>query len=65
VVDIDRFFETKPGVIIARNKLATQLSRPEIYIEQDDAIARDAEKVDGWSGDEEKSAGEVAVEKVE
>ena len=63
--DIDRFFETKPGIIIARNKLATQLSRPDVYIEQDEEIARHAEKGDGWSGDEEKGEQEVAVSKVE
>ena len=63
--DIDRFFETKPGIIIARNPLATQLSRPEIYAEQDAAIARGAEKSGHWDGDEEKAGGDIAVEKLD
>jgi MFS family permease len=42
--DIDRFFETKPGVLIWRNELATKLERPAIYFEQDEAIARSGEK---------------------
>ena len=33
--DIDRFFETKPGIFIHRNKIATQLARPAIYEEED------------------------------
>jgi hypothetical protein len=37
--DIDRFFETKPGVLIHRNKLAVQLHRPAEYIEADERIA--------------------------
>ncbi|KAF2101344.1 general substrate transporter [Rhizodiscina lignyota] len=39
--DIDRFFESQPGLLVHRNKLATQLSRPEIYIEEDERIARE------------------------
>ena len=37
--DIDRFFETKPGVFVHRNKLATQMSRPREFEEMDEAIA--------------------------
>lgn len=62
--DIDRFFETKPGILVFRNKLATQLERPEVYAEQDERIAREGEKVGGWSGsgDEEKAGEGVRVE---
>ncbi|PGH20429.1 hypothetical protein AJ80_03575 [Polytolypa hystricis UAMH7299] len=38
--DIDRFFETKPGIIVAFNKTATQLHRPEEYALMDEEIAR-------------------------
>ncbi|KAJ4347560.1 hypothetical protein N0V95_005297 [Ascochyta clinopodiicola] len=38
--DIDRFFETKPGILIHRNKLAVQLRRPAEFIEADARIAR-------------------------
>lgn len=38
--DIDRFFETSPGVLIHRNKLAVQLHRPAEFIEADERIAR-------------------------
>ena len=37
--DIDRFFETKPGLLIHRNKLAVQLHRPAEFIEADARIA--------------------------
>lgn len=37
--DIDRFFETSPGVFIHRNKLAVQLHRPAEFIEADERIA--------------------------
>lgn len=37
--DIDRFFETEPGLFIHRNKLAVQLHRPVEYIEADERIA--------------------------
>ena len=37
--DIDRFFETKPGLLIHRNKLAVQLHRPVEFIEADARIA--------------------------
>ncbi|KAG0652492.1 Sugar transporter STL1 [Hyphodiscus hymeniophilus] len=42
--DIDRFFETKPGILIHRNKIATQLHRPEIYEEDDYRIEHMDEK---------------------
>ncbi|KAF2690891.1 general substrate transporter [Lentithecium fluviatile CBS 122367] len=38
--DIDRFFETGPGIFVHRNKLAVQLHRPAEFIEADDRIAR-------------------------
>ncbi|KAK0272889.1 hypothetical protein LTR35_012559 [Friedmanniomyces endolithicus] len=62
--DIDRFFETRPGVLIFNNKLATQLERPQVYTEQDEQIALQAEKGSGWSGDGEKAANEVSIEKM-
>ena len=37
--DIDRFFETKPGLLIHRNKLAVKLHRPVEFIEADARIA--------------------------
>lgn len=37
--DIDRFFETSPGVFVHRNKLAVQLERPVEFIEADERIA--------------------------
>lgn len=37
--DIDRFFETKPGIFIHRNELAVQLHRPAEFIEADARIA--------------------------
>jgi MFS family permease len=39
--DIDRFFEMKPGILVHRNKLATQLQRPDVYIEADERIERE------------------------
>ncbi|EEH44213.2 uncharacterized protein PADG_00502 [Paracoccidioides brasiliensis Pb18] len=38
--DIDRFFSEKPGIMVARNKTATQLHRPEEYIFMDEEIAK-------------------------
>lgn len=49
--DIDRFFETKPGIFVFRNKLATQLSRPEEFSGEDDRIAADEEKKAGVVGE--------------
>jgi hypothetical protein len=43
--DIDRFFADHPGIFVFRNKIATQLHRPDIYIEADKAIAH--KQVDG------------------
>lgn len=37
--DIDRFFETSPGIFVHRNKLAIQLHRPVEFIEADERIA--------------------------
>ena len=37
---MDRFFATKPGIFIHRNKVAVQLQRPVEYIEADERIAR-------------------------
>lgn len=37
--DIDRFFETEPGILVHRNKLAVQLHRPAEFIEADARIA--------------------------
>lgn len=36
--DIDRFFDTNPGIFIHNNKLATQLQRPDIYEEADNRL---------------------------
>ena len=63
--DIDRFFETKPGIIICRNELATQLSRPGVYVEQDDMIAHQLDGNSKQIEDEEKGTNQVTVEKVE
>lgn len=39
--DIDRFFESHPGIFVAPgNRTATQLARPVEYIEADERIAR-------------------------
>ncbi|KAL2014738.1 hypothetical protein VTN00DRAFT_2263 [Thermoascus crustaceus] len=38
--DIDRFFESRPGVIVAWNTTAIQLHRPEEYIRMDEVIGR-------------------------
>ncbi|KAF2441498.1 sugar transporter STL1 [Karstenula rhodostoma CBS 690.94] len=37
--DIDRFFETSPGLFVHRNKLAIQLHRPVEFVEADERIA--------------------------
>ena len=59
--DIDRFFETKPGVIVCKNQLATELSRPDVYAEQDEEIARQGQKSEGWNADGMKQEGGVSV----
>jgi len=58
--DIDRFFETNPPLIICKNELATQLSRPQVYADLDAEIWRrgEMEKVT------EKEDGVVGVEDV-
>ena len=45
-IDIDRFFETDPPIVICRNELATRLARPQVYVEQDAEIWRQVEKAD-------------------
>jgi hypothetical protein len=42
--DIDRFFDSQPGIIVSRNTLAVQLQRPEEYAETEARIAREEEK---------------------
>lgn len=51
--DIDRFFETKPGIFIHRNKIATQLHRPDIYEEEDYRIGHMDDKTDSETVGEE------------
>lgn len=62
--DIDRFFETKPGIFIHRNKIATQLKRPAIYEELDEQIAKGEGKFGDISGGEDKIHNEDASEEV-
>ncbi|KAL2223044.1 putative MFS sugar transporter [Thermoascus aurantiacus ATCC 26904] len=38
--DIDRFFASRPGIVVAWDKTATQLQRPEEYIRMDEVIGR-------------------------
>lgn len=61
--DIDRFFETRPGIFVNGNKLAVQLHRPQEFVEMDDRIAREEEearrKEDGFA--EEKGTVELGV----
>lgn len=54
--DIDRFFETQPGILIHRNKLAIQLHRPAEFIEADARIA---------ANEEAKFEKEISTEHVE
>lgn len=49
--DIDRFFADHPGVFVFRNKIATQLGRPEIYIAADKEIETRENKLAGRNGD--------------
>jgi hypothetical protein len=60
--DIDRFFETHPPLLVHRNKLATQLHRPDVFIEADEKIARE-EDAARTRADEEKAG--VIVERLE
>ncbi|KAL1961290.1 hypothetical protein VTO42DRAFT_18 [Malbranchea cinnamomea] len=49
--DIDRFFASKPAIIVAFNKTATQLRRPEEYFRMDEEIAQRAqEHLNGSTG---------------
>lgn len=57
--DIDRFFETRPGIFIHRNKLAVQLHRPAEFIEAD---ARIASHEDAKLGEERKSISSEHIE---
>ncbi|KAF2872282.1 sugar transporter STL1 [Massariosphaeria phaeospora] len=59
--DIDRFFETRPGIFIHTNKIAVQLQRPVEYIEADERIARNEDE--GQYGG--KRAGSLASEHIE
>ncbi|KAG9229790.1 general substrate transporter [Amylocarpus encephaloides] len=65
--DIDRFFETKPGILIHRNKLATQLQRPAIYEEADMAIQEKEknEELAGIPGKGHDGSVDVEMEMVE
>lgn len=60
--DIDRFFETKPSVLVFRNKLATQLARPQVYVEEDERIAREGDKDDTWVTNAEKADEKGTIE---
>jgi hypothetical protein len=57
--DIDRFFETKPGVLVHRNKLAVQLHRPAEFIEADERIAAGEELKFGERGNVTEEKEEV------
>jgi hypothetical protein len=57
--DIDRFFETKPGIFVHCNKLAVQLHRPAEFIEADERIAA-GEQIS--YGERPKSIGSEHVE---
>lgn len=60
--DIDRFFETEPGMIVCNNKLATQLSRPQMFADEDERIAQAAE-ADAIEKQTEKDTG-VTIERI-
>jgi hypothetical protein len=62
--DIDRFFETSPSIIVCRNKLATQLSRPQTYIDQDERIAQETDAKE-WNPDVKKNHDSVNVEQLD
>jgi hypothetical protein len=42
--DIDRFFATGPGIVVCRNKLATQLARPQVYFDEDEKFQQAAQE---------------------
>ena len=50
-----------PGIIVSKNKLATQLSRPQTYIDQDERIAQETDGKE-WNQDVEKDQKSVNVE---
>jgi len=55
--DIDRYFEEHPSIFVFRDKLATQLKRPDIWAEMDAEVARRDE------GDDDKvKSGAAQVE---
>jgi hypothetical protein len=56
--DVDRFFESRPGIFVHKNKIATQLDRPTIYEEEDGRIAR-LNKVNDGVEDKDDGAAEV------
>lgn len=60
--DIDRYFDANREVIVFRNKHATQLSRPEIYAEEDERIAQGHEKDVEW--DAEAKEQQTTVEEI-
>ncbi|OBT75968.1 hypothetical protein VF21_05741 [Pseudogymnoascus sp. 05NY08] len=51
--DIDRLFDTKPGLFVYRNKLAIQLQRPEIYKDADARLANSLDQIKVTSEKEE------------
>ncbi|KAH8901524.1 MFS transporter [Thozetella sp. PMI_491] len=59
--DIDRFFADNQSIFVFRNKLATQLQRPEIYEEADNEIARMNEEKSDEKSDEKKAETYVDV----
>jgi hypothetical protein len=61
--DIDRYFDANREIIVCRNKLATQLSRPQIYIDEDERIRHAGEKMDEAVLDE-KANDQTIVEKL-
>ncbi|KAK8211458.1 hypothetical protein M8818_003111 [Zalaria obscura] len=66
--DIDRFFETGPGLFVNRNRMAVQLQRPVEWIEEDERIAREEGRGKGGvgfeDGMEKEKGGVVGVEDV-
>ena len=54
----------RPKIIVYKNKLATQLSRPEVYIKHDEWILQEAGGKN-WSGDVEKAQENVVTEQLD
>jgi MFS family permease len=44
--DIDRFFESRPGVLVHRNRLAIQLQRPDMYEDEDVRIGHELDPME-------------------